>query len=66
MFFSNWKGIDSEMLSAECRADLQSYVLGFKQICIKVFSRDVSHVNIVPARVNNDAIENIFLSTERR
>jgi hypothetical protein len=68
-WFRNWeqqikqtemsnKDKDKSLLSAQTREDLVSCIIGFDEMCQDRFKR--SFGSIVPARINSDAIENIF------
>ena len=48
-------------LSKEEFSDIISMLKGFKEICKMRIEKD--HKSVVPAGINNDEVENIFLST---
>ena len=49
---------DKHLISDQCRQDLQSLILGFRQICLIRLSSPGA--TLVPGRVNSDPIENFF------
>ena len=68
-WFSNWesevlsktiknKDKEKQMISAQCREDLDSLILGFHEICKMRLSKPSA--TIVPGWVNSDPIENFF------
>ena len=66
-WFENWESEVSSMkikekekrlISAQCREDLASLIIGFEQICQMRLSK--SDTTVVPGRINSDPIENFF------
>lgn len=52
------KAKEKKLISAQCREDIASLIIGFEEICqIRLAKVDAT---LVPARINSDPIENFF------
>lgn len=61
-FFKSWESSSTDKkhaLSYECREDIKSYLIGISQLFHKIEKRG-GQACIIPARVNSDAVENVF------
>lgn len=54
---------DKHLFSAQTREDISCMIIGFDIMCTDKLKRMGG--SIIPARINSDAIENIFFSTKR-
>jgi phage-related tail protein len=64
-FFETWEAqarekytaFSAKLLSAQCREDLQSTILGFLELCRQHIPKFTT--SVVPGRVNSDIVENM-------
>jgi hypothetical protein len=58
IIFTNIENKDKCLLSMQTREDIISCIKGFDSMCFEKFKRSCG--SVIPARINSDAIENIF------